>query len=124
MYEDGLSLHRAYMPKVTPRPKPAPRYRRTFIRQWRLFRGLTLEQIADRIGTTHATLSRVERGLQPYSQALLEAVADALGCEPADLLVRDPSDPEGIWTVWDHAKPGERRMIVDLAKTVTRTGTS
>jgi transcriptional regulator with XRE-family HTH domain len=104
-------------------PRPRVQYRRTFIRQWREHRTLTLEQLADRIGTTHASLSRIERGLQPYSQPLLEALADALMTDAASLLMRDPSDPEGIWSIWDHAKPGERRMIVDIAKTVTKTGT-
>lgn len=35
----------------------------------------------------------------------------------------DPSDPEGIWSIWDNAEPGERSLIVDLARTVTKTGT-
>lgn len=112
-----------YMPPVSPRLKGRQQYRRTFIRQWREYQGLTLEMLADRVGTTHASLSRVERGLQPYSQPLLEALADALSVEPADLLMRNPEDPEGIWSVWDNAKPAERQMIVNLAKTVTKTGT-
>ncbi len=104
-------------------PSRRVQYRRTFIRQWREFRNLTLEQLADRIGTTHASLSRIERGLQPYSQPTLEALAEALMTDAASLLMRDPSDPDGIWSIWEQAKPGERRMIVDLAKTVTKTGT-
>lgn len=108
------------MAKVIPRFKRKPVYRRTFIREWREFRGLTLEQLADRIGTTHPTLSRVERAIAPYSQAMLEALSVALGCEPADLLMRNPNDPEGIWSVWDNAQPGERAMIVDLARTVVK----
>lgn len=90
---------------------------------------MTLETLAERVGEqiggmTHASLSRIERGLQPYSQAVLEAVAEELtNGDVASLLMRDPSDPEGIWTVWDQAKPGERKMIVDLAKTVVKTGT-
>jgi transcriptional regulator with XRE-family HTH domain len=69
-------------------------YRRIFIREWRKHRGLTLEQLADRIGTTHASLCRIERGRQPHTQGLFEAIAEALRVEPADLLTRDPSDPE------------------------------
>jgi transcriptional regulator with XRE-family HTH domain len=100
-----------------------PQYRRTFIRQWREYRDLTLEQLADRVGTTHATLSRLERGLHPYSQALLESLADVLQTDAASLLIRPPNDPEGIWSVWERAKPGERRMIVDIAKTVVKSET-
>lgn len=111
-----------YMAKVKPRFRH-PQYRRTFIRQWRDFRGLTLEQLAERVDTTHATLSRIERGRQPYGQALLEAIAEALSTDVSSLLMRDPSDPDGIWSVWEQAKPGERQMIVDIAKTIIKTGT-
>jgi transcriptional regulator with XRE-family HTH domain len=106
--------------KVVPRPKPA-QFRRTFIRHWREHRGLTLEQLAERVGTTHASLSRIERGKQPYTQPLLEAVAEALQTDVASLLMRDPTGPEDIWSVWDQAKAGERRVIVDIAKTIIKS---
>lgn len=115
--------------KVTTRFKQEPQYRLTYIRQWREAKGMTLEALAEAIGErtgeglTHASLSRIERGKQPYSQPILEAAAYILGTDVANLLMRDPSDPEAIWTVWDKAKPGERKMIVELAKTVRKTGT-
>lgn len=114
------SVHAVYMAqaarKIVPRVKPA--FGRTFIREWRLHRNLTLEQLADRIDTTHASLSRIERGKQPYTQPMLEALADALQTDPASLLMRDPSSPDAIWSIWESAQPGERRAIVELAKTV------
>ncbi len=124
MYEDCGVVHDAYMgSRVRPNFKAVAPYRITFIRRWREYRGLTLEQLAERIGSTHATLSRVERGLLPYSQIMLEALADALGTDAPSLLMRDPTDPEGVWSIWENATPNERRMIVDLARTVTKTGT-
>ena len=101
-------------------PRTRSRFRRTFIREWRNDRGLTLEHLADRLGTTHATLSRIERGMQPYSQDILERLADALRTDPASLLMRNPSSPDAIWSIWDQAKPGEREMIIDLARTVIK----
>ena len=115
--------------KVTTRFKGDPPHRLTFIRQWRVAKSMTLEALAERVGEkiggmTHASLSRIERGLQPYSQPILEAIADELtGGDVASLLMRDPSDPNAIWSIWDQAKPGERRMIVDIAKTIVKTGT-
>lgn len=114
--------------RVQPRFKK-PQFRKTFIREWREARSMTLETLAERVGEkiggmTHASLSRIERGLQPYSQAILEAVADELtNGDVASLLMRNPKDAEGIWSIWDKAKPGERKMIVDIAKTVVKTGT-
>lgn len=123
MYSNFRHLHPMYMAKrVIPRPKRTV-FRRTFIRQWREYRGKTLEQLADAIGITHASLSRIERGLQPYSQAILEAIAEALMTDVPSLLMRDPSDPDGMWSIWDQAKPGERQMIVEVAKTIVKTGT-
>lgn len=124
---DGLStVHTVYMAKkVRPRPKAATAYRKTFIREWRKSRGLTLERLADRVGAsvggfTHASLSRIENGKQPYSQPILEALAEALGTDPVSLLIRNPTDPEGMWSIWDQAQAGERKMIVDIAKTLVK----
>ena len=107
---------------VRTRLKSGPR-QRIFLREWRKHRGYSQEQLAEMIGTTHATLSRIERGLLPYNQPFLERAAEMLMCEPADLLVRNPQDPEGIWSIWDNAKPGQRRQIVEIAKTLLKTGT-
>ena len=115
-------VHDAYMAKVKRRGPPT-QYRRTFIRQWRKSRGLTLEQLADRVGSTHATLSRLEKGLHPYKQPLLERIADELGTDPSSLLNRDPNDSDDIGPIWNQAKADERRMIVEIAKTITKTTT-
>ena len=105
------------------KPVQKPRFRRTFIAQWRDYRSLTQAQLADRLDMTQSHLSMLENGKRGYTQETLEAVAEALQTDVASLLMRDPSDDDAIWSIWDQAKPGERRMIVDIAKTVTKTGT-
>lgn len=69
-------------------------YQPTFIRAWRNYRNLTQEQLAERVDATSATISRLENGKQPYSQELLEAIADSLRCEVADLITRPPHKPK------------------------------
>lgn len=96
---------------------------RHFIREWRKHRGLTLERLAERLETSAASLSRIENGDQPYTQDFLEAVADALGTDPASLIMRDPSSTDAIWSLWDRAKPAERRQIEEVVKAILRTGT-
>lgn len=93
-----------------------PKRRPTFVREWRHYRNLTQDTLAERVGTTKTSISRIEAGEQPYTQDFLEACAEALMCEPADLLMRDPTDPEGIWSLWDSAKPAERRRVVRVLK--------
>jgi transcriptional regulator with XRE-family HTH domain len=74
-----------HMPK-----KEKPEAPRHFLRKWREFLDLSLEEVAADIGTTHATLSRVERGKGPYSQWLLEALAWRYRVSVGDLISRDP----------------------------------
>ena len=95
-----------------------PALGRNFIRQWREHRHLTLVQLAERVPMDKGNLSKIERSQMPYNQGMLERLAEELQCEPASLLMRDPSDPEGIWSIWDRAEPGERRQIVGLAETL------
>ncbi len=93
-----------------------------YLREWRERRGKTLVQAAEYLHMTHGTLSKIERGKVPYNQRLLEALAEYYECEPADLIIRDPSDPSGIWSIWDQAKPGDKRKIVQVAKTIVGEG--
>lgn len=97
--------------------------RRTFFKEWRIHRGLSQEQLADRLDTSVASISRIENGTQPYTQDVLEALAEALMTDPASLLMRNPDDPEAIWSIWDQAKKGERQLIEELARSVVKTGT-
>lgn len=112
--------HSVSMAKVTPRFKKPPA--RHFIRAWRKHRGYTLEQLAEIVGVTHGALSQLERGETNYTQPMLEALSEALSCSPADLIMRDPTDPEGMWSIWDQAAPGERRRIVEVARALLKAG--
>lgn len=88
---------------------------KTYLRQWRKHRNKTLEAVADQLHMSHSQLSRIERGEQPYNQELLEALADLYMCDVVDLLIRDPSDPNGMWSVWEQATPAQRKQIVVIA---------
>lgn len=95
---------------------------RHFIREWRLAKSLTQEQLAERIGITKSYLSKIENGKKRYDQPFLEAAAEALSCEPADLIVRNPEDPEGIWSIWDNLDSTARAQVVEIAKTFRKAG--
>jgi transcriptional regulator with XRE-family HTH domain len=94
-----------------------------YIKEWRKHRGLNQEQLADRIGISRPQLSKIEHGKRKYDQAFLEAAAGVLRVEPADLLVRNPSDPDGIWSVWDQIKPVQRAQAIEVLKALKGTGT-
>ena len=98
-------------------------FKRTFIREWRQHRHLTLEQLAARVEMTASHFSMLERGQRGYTQETLEAIADALQTDTASLIMRNPKDNDAIWSIWDNAQHGERQMITEIARTIVKTGT-
>lgn len=90
--------------------------RRVFIREWRKHRGLTLVQLANRVGVSQPTVSRIERGEQPYSQPILEAFADALGCEPSDLIGRLPGAPSELTLLVNKVPPEQVPTLMNVLR--------
>lgn len=81
--------------------------RRTFLREWRLYREMTLEQVGKMIHRDHSSLGRLETGHSAYTQHTLEQLADVYRCTTADLLGRDPHAQDNI--------PGEIAAMVTRA---------
>jgi transcriptional regulator with XRE-family HTH domain len=96
---------------------------KTFLREWREFRGKTLVPVAEHLHMSHSQLSRIETGKQPYNQELLEALAELYMCDVVDLLIRNPKEPESMWTLWEKAHPGQRAQIRSVADALLKTGT-
>lgn len=120
------------MAKVKSRLKhTGPRH---FIREWRKFHGLTLEQLAERIEVTAGALSQLERGQTNYTQPMLEALARELKTSPGALVSwppdRDPSrgQPSGPKTdlkrLAEEASDEDAQRLMDMARIMLRTGTS
>lgn len=103
--------------------KRTSRKTRVFFREWRKFRGLSQERAAAIIGVDRTSLGRIENGKQVYSEPVIEAMAEAYKCDVSDLFVRDPSDPEGIWSIWDTLPQPKRPQAVAVLKTLRDTGT-
>jgi transcriptional regulator with XRE-family HTH domain len=92
--------------------------KRTFIREWREYKGLTQVQLANRLEGVvgQSTLSRLERGDYAYTQPTLEAIAEALGCEPADLIGRLPGAPHELTLLVNKLSPEARKKAIDIIK--------
>lgn len=105
------------MAKISPHPKPErPRH---FIREWRKFRNLTQERLAERIDKTHGLISQIENGDTDYTQSTLEALADAMNCEPGDLLSRNPYMDGEVIDLMRRIK--DRDQAIRLLKALTGT---
>lgn len=90
---------------------------RHYIKEWRKHRGLSQEQLAERLGVSRPQITKFEKNTRQPDLAELEVLAEILRCEPADLIMRDPTDPDGIWSIWDTLAPTERSQVVEIAKT-------
>lgn len=65
-----------------------------YLLEWRMSRGKRLDEVADACGLSKSQISRVENGLQTYTQRILEGYADCLDCLPSDLISHPPTDPD------------------------------
>ena len=96
----------------------APRW---FLKEWRKDRGYSQERLAEMIGTTKGYLSDLERGVRRYNQDLLEQLALALNCTPADLIRRRPTDPDSIEI--RGLDPEQVNLLQTMAAQMRKTGT-
>lgn len=98
--------------------KPRPELGRTFLKEWREHRGLTQEQAAERLAISRTLLSKIENAKSPYSQGFLEAAAMAYRCEPADLIMRNPLNPDAVWSITDNLRKASPEKVREAAAIV------
>ena len=110
-----LPDHAVMATKVTPRLKPEPR--RYYFREWRKFRGLTQDQLAERVGMSTSSISQLEAGRQGFTDSTLTLIAEALQCQPGDLLMRNPLDTQAPWSIWENIPEDQRSHAIAVLKT-------
>jgi transcriptional regulator with XRE-family HTH domain len=91
---------------------------KTFFKEWRVFRGLTQQRLADRLYTTKTRVSMKERGVEGWDDAYLAALADALNTDPASLIMRNPLETDSPWSLIDGLKPESRAKVLDYIRLV------
>lgn len=90
------------------------------MKEWRLYREMTQADLAAKIGVAISTISQLERFEQGYSQATLEALAEALRCEPGDLLMINPMSDGSVWRILERLSPEDRQQVARIADTFKR----
>lgn len=110
-------------------------YRKTYIKEWRERRGLSLRRLADRLEQTpggdllvsHSSIGRIEKGQQPYSQPILEAIASALGVTASMLLEMNPEkdgDVIDITLRLNKAPLELRKQAIDIIEALLKSSGS
>lgn len=59
-----------------------------FLREWREYKDMTLEDVADAIDSNKGDVSKIERGVKRYNEDHLTRFADAFGVQPFQLFFR------------------------------------
>ncbi len=94
------------------------------LKAWREYRGMSQQELADAIGTSHQVIGYLERGRTQLSAKWLRKLAPALKTTPGMLLDHDPAElDQDIIELWVNASTRERSQIASIAATITRTGT-
>lgn len=88
------------------------------VREWREYRDLTQEELADRAEMTKSMISEFESGKKRMHDDHVAALCFAFGIEPEDLL-RDPKAPTRD-ELLRNATPEQERQIRDFALYVLR----
>ena len=102
-----------------------PNFRRTYIKEWRRAKGLSLRRLAERMEAapggdlliSHASIGRIEKGQQPDAQPIREARAEALGVSASMLLEVNPDkdgDVVDIAVRLNKASPELRQQAVHV----------
>lgn len=105
--------------QVRPQPKQPKRVRH-YVREWRTYRGLTQDQLADRVDKSRGLIAQIESGITALTEDMMYALADALRCpQPWDLLRVNPlkeGDVVDITDILRDASPEERAEIIGFAR--------
>ena len=102
--------------------------RRIYLREWRKHRHLTQKQVVDRLAflddellpSTEASLSRLENGKQPYSQRILEALADIYEAEPDQLIGWNPEKEGRLIDLVTHLNARQRAQAMAVLEALVR----
>lgn len=95
-----------------------------YLREWRIFRGLTQQQLADAVDTNANMIQYLESGERGLSAKWLRRLAPVLNTTCGMILEHNPNDLDSdIIEIWATASNREKRQIADIAKAVLRNGT-
>lgn len=78
------------MAKRPPAKPQKKRHARHYVKEWRDKRGLTQDQLAERVDRSRGLISQIESGTTLLTEDLIYALADAFQCEPGDLFRVNP----------------------------------
>lgn len=96
-----------------------------YLKEWRKFRGMTQQELADALETSKSVISDMERGELQLSPKWLRRIAPILETQPGHILDHDPNDLDNdIIDIWAHIDVGDRDQAIRVLKSFVKTGTN
>lgn len=92
---------------------------RVFLKEWRLHLNLTQEEIAERLGTSKGTVSRLELNTREPNLGYLAAFAEAIGRNTGQLFY-DPRTPS-CDDLLRNVSPAQADQAFRMLKALTET---
>ncbi len=94
------------------------------LQAWRRFRGMSLEELANAVGTNANQIGYLETGERGLSLKWLRRLAPALKINVGWLAEHDPRDlPPDIIEIWSSADERQRIQIAAIAAALVKNGT-
>lgn len=91
----------------------------TYLRAWRKHRGLTQDQLGEKIGVSGSSISQLETGKQGFTDKTLADLSKVLDCSPLALLAHDPSRTDSFWPLFELAEQlrgDDRRRAIKMMR--------
>lgn len=114
------------MPKSGPHQKkktPPIQVGNNFIKNWRIYRELTVAQLAELTELSTGNISAIENRRQGFSGNSLDRIAAALKVTRGMLFDTDPL-ADGVapfWQIWEKASASDRETLTIMANRLVET---
>ena len=92
---------------------------RFYLAEWRKARGLTQQQLADRLGRAKSTISQLENGKMDMTGHYMAALAEALNIDPVDL--HHHPDRPSVDEMLRNATPEQYQATLRVIRALTGT---
>lgn len=95
-----------------------------YLKEWRIFRKMTQQQLADAVDTSKSVISDIECGRLQLSPKWARRLAPILETQPGYLLDHDPNDlPADIIDIWSRIALSDREQAARVLRALAKTGT-
>lgn len=125
--DNDVTGTRDYPVSMVVRIGPKKPRQRAYLREHREAAGWSQTELANRMGTTKATISRYETGKRDYPGGFLAAVAEAMGKTEGDLFALPrpdaPPAPESLDALLAGEPEGIKKQALAVVRALLKTGT-